>query len=179
MPAYRFEYELAKTKEGFNLAGRPSRWRFTRARTLAALRGGMRADGARRSRCRGAGSRSRFRDSNFSIDCDMVIPSIGQSRLFDFLSQFRGVQLGQGRVVSGSDPAQTGNPRYFAGGDCVNGGREVVDAVAAGNARAPSVSRNRLRGNDMADLTTTFRGHQVARIRSGWPRGRRLTAASR
>ena len=27
---------------------------------------------------------------------------------------------------------QCANPRYFAGGDCVNGGREVVDAVAGG-----------------------------------------------
>jgi glutamate synthase (NADPH/NADH) small chain len=29
---------------------------------------------------------------------------------------------------------RTGNPKYFAGGDCVNGGREVVDAVAEGMA---------------------------------------------
>jgi glutamate synthase (NADPH/NADH) small chain len=27
---------------------------------------------------------------------------------------------------------QTSDPKYFAGGDCVNGGREVVDAVADG-----------------------------------------------
>jgi dihydropyrimidine dehydrogenase (NAD+) subunit PreT len=27
---------------------------------------------------------------------------------------------------------QTSNPKYFAGGDCTNGGREVVDAVADG-----------------------------------------------
>ena len=31
---------------------------------------------------------------------------------------------------------QTGNPRYYAGGDCVNGGREVVDAVADGKRAA-------------------------------------------
>jgi glutamate synthase (NADPH/NADH) small chain len=31
---------------------------------------------------------------------------------------------------------QTGNPRYYAGGDCVNGGREVVDAVAGGKRAA-------------------------------------------
>jgi len=29
---------------------------------------------------------------------------------------------------------RTGNAKYFAGGDCVNGGREVVDAVAEGMA---------------------------------------------
>ena len=27
---------------------------------------------------------------------------------------------------------QTSAPKYFAGGDCTNGGREVVDAVADG-----------------------------------------------
>ena len=31
---------------------------------------------------------------------------------------------------------RTGNPRYYAGGDCVNGGREVVDAVADGKRAA-------------------------------------------
>jgi NADPH-dependent glutamate synthase beta subunit-like oxidoreductase len=33
----------------------------------------------------------------------------------------------------------TGNPKYFAGGDCVNGGREVVDAVAEGMAAARGI----------------------------------------
>jgi len=31
---------------------------------------------------------------------------------------------------------QTGNPRYYSGGDCINGGREVVDAVAGGKRAA-------------------------------------------
>jgi glutamate synthase (NADPH/NADH) small chain len=71
----------------------------------------------------------------------MVIPSIGQSRLFDFLSQFRGVQLEAGRVVVNAFTGQTSNPRYFAGGDCVNGGREVVDAVAEGQRAALGIAR--------------------------------------
>jgi glutamate synthase (NADPH/NADH) small chain len=35
-----------------------------------------------------------------------------------------------------NDQHQTGNPKYFAGGDCANGGKEVVDAVAEGMAAA-------------------------------------------
>ncbi len=31
---------------------------------------------------------------------------------------------------------RTSNPKYYAGGDCVNGGREVVDAVADGKRAA-------------------------------------------
>ena len=30
----------------------------------------------------------------------------------------------------------TGNPKYFAGGDCVNGGREAVDAAQMGKLAA-------------------------------------------
>ena len=33
------------------------------------------------------------------------------------------------------------NPKYFAGGDCVNGGREVVDAVADGKRSALALAR--------------------------------------
>ena len=70
--------------------------------------------------------------SNFLIECDMVIEAIGQSRLLDFLARFRGVEVRNGAVVVDPETGQTANPRYYAGGDCVNGGREVVDAVAAG-----------------------------------------------
>ncbi len=36
---------------------------------------------------------------------------------------------------------RTANPKYFAGGDCVNGGREVVDAVADGKRAALAMAR--------------------------------------
>ena len=42
----------------------------------------------------------------------------------------------RGRVVVERATGQTANPKYFAGGDCVNGGREVVDAVADGKRAA-------------------------------------------
>jgi len=51
--------------------------------------------------------------SNFHLLCDMVIPAIGQTPLGSLLQRNR-------------------SPKYYAGGDCVNGGREVVDAVADG-----------------------------------------------
>ncbi|HLH00875.1 MAG TPA: NAD(P)-dependent oxidoreductase [Bryobacteraceae bacterium] len=70
--------------------------------------------------------------SNFLLPVDMVILATGQSRFLDFLSRCRGVQLRDGNVVVDPETGRTANPRYFAGGDCVNGGREVVDAVAEG-----------------------------------------------
>jgi glutamate synthase (NADPH/NADH) small chain len=80
--------------------------------------------------------------SNFQLECDLLIPAIGQSPLLEFLSRCRGVQLDHGRVVVEPRTGQTTNRKYFAGGDCVNGGREVVDAVADGKRAAIGISRS-------------------------------------
>lgn len=57
------------------------------------------------------------------IPCDMVIPAIGQAPFKDFGPVNR-------------ETGQTRYPKYFAGGDFINGGREVVDAVADGKRAA-------------------------------------------
>jgi glutamate synthase (NADPH/NADH) small chain len=75
-------------------------------------------------------------DSEFTIACDHVVPAIGQSPLTQLIQEFRHVEVRDGRIVADRATGQTGNPRYFAGGDCVNGGREVVDAVADGKRAA-------------------------------------------
>jgi glutamate synthase (NADPH/NADH) small chain len=69
----------------------------------------------------------------------MVIPAIGQLPLLEFLRACRGVDVESGRVVVDRATGATSNPKYFAGGDCVNGGREVVDAVADGKRTAQAV----------------------------------------
>jgi glutamate synthase (NADPH/NADH) small chain len=74
--------------------------------------------------------------SEHTFDCDLVVPAIGQSPLTQLLQELRGVEVRDGRMVADRVTGQTGNPRYFAGGDCVNGGREVVDAVAGGKRAA-------------------------------------------
>ncbi|MEO6817532.1 MAG: FAD-dependent oxidoreductase, partial [Edaphobacter sp.] len=79
--------------------------------------------------------------STFHLECNMVIPAIGQSPLLDLLSQCRTVQLERGRVVVDRATGQTTNQKYFAGGDCVNGGREVVDAVADGKRAGVAIAR--------------------------------------
>ena len=75
-------------------------------------------------------------DSQDAMECDMLVPAIGQSPLSELLQTLRGVEVKDGRIVADRETGQTGNPRYYAGGDCVNGGREVVDAVAAGKRAA-------------------------------------------
>ena len=78
--------------------------------------------------------------SRFQIECDVVIPAIGQSPMMELLSQIRGIATERGRIAIDRATGQTTNPKYFAGGDCVNGGREVVDAVADGKRAALGIA---------------------------------------
>lgn len=62
---------------------------------------------------------------------DLVILAIGQATHTEFLGAEK-LKLERGRIVIDRASGQTSNAKYFAGGDCTNGGREVVDAVADG-----------------------------------------------
>lgn len=75
--------------------------------------------------------------SNYLLGCDMVILALGQSKLGALLGDR--VTLSHGRVVTDPATGRTSNPKYFAAGDCANGGREVVDAVAEGKRAAHGI----------------------------------------
>ncbi|HUI71587.1 MAG TPA: NAD(P)-dependent oxidoreductase [Spirochaetia bacterium] len=79
--------------------------------------------------------------SEFEFPCDMVIPALGQGRLLEMLRTTKGIQMDNGSIRVDRPTGQTANPKYFAGGDCVNGGREVVDAVADGKRAALAMAR--------------------------------------
>jgi len=64
-----------------------------------------------------------------TLATDMVVLAIGQATHSHFLD---GVELERGRIVIDRVTGQTSKAKFFAGGDCTNGGREVVDAVADG-----------------------------------------------
>lgn len=67
------------------------------------------------------------------IPCDLALVAIGQSKLRSIVSGFDGVALdARGCVVTDPKTGATGHAKVFAGGDCVNGGKEVVNAVAEG-----------------------------------------------
>jgi len=70
--------------------------------------------------------------SDYQMACDMVVPALGQSRLTAALH----LEMNGGGVAVDRATGRTSNPKYYAGGDCVNGGREVVDAVADGKRAA-------------------------------------------
>lgn len=71
--------------------------------------------------------------SEHEIPCDLVLLAIGQSKLRDVAKLLPGVELdARGCIVADLATGQTGNAKVFAGGDCINGGKEVVNAVADG-----------------------------------------------
>ena len=78
-------------------------------------------------------------DSEYRIPVTMVLRATGQEKRVSFLDQFDGVGTDPGGRVVVDDDFRTGNPSIWAGGDCVNGGKEVVNAVAHGKVAAMSI----------------------------------------
>jgi len=78
-------------------------------------------------------------DSRFTIEVDMVVRAVGQKPATEFLRAITGIELRKNGTVLADARHQTGNQKYFAGGDCTNGGSEVVDAVAEGMAAARGI----------------------------------------
>jgi glutamate synthase (NADPH/NADH) small chain len=73
----------------------------------------------------------------FTLDVDMVIKAAGQMP-FQSLVKDNNIQNNNGKIVV-DGKAVSKIAGVFAGGDCVNGGREVVDAVQAGKDGAAAI----------------------------------------
>jgi dihydropyrimidine dehydrogenase (NAD+) subunit PreT len=137
MPAFRYEFELAK-KDGVNFL-----WQTQPVRILGSG-GAVTGLECVRTRlgepdARGKRSPETIPNSTFTIDVDMVVRAVGQMQSTDFLRAVKGIEIRKNGTVATDAQQRTGNPKYFAGGDCVNGGREVVDAVAEGMAAARGI----------------------------------------
>lgn len=73
----------------------------------------------------------------FTLEVDMVIKAAGQMP-FESLVSSNTVENNKGKITVENKSA-TNLKGIFAGGDCVNGGREVVDAVQAGKDGAAAI----------------------------------------
>lgn len=128
MPAFKYEYELAQ-KDGVIFL-----WNTQPLRILG------RGESVQGLECMktnmvGQGRAARVEPvagSEFTVEVDMVVKALGQQPAMDLVKSIEGLELKAGQVLINPETRQTGNPKYFAGGDCVNGGKEVVDAVAEG-----------------------------------------------
>lgn len=121
--AYEYEYELAK-RDGveFVWQAAPIGILTDENNSVAALR------------CERTG------DSNqiFEIPCDMIIKAIGQQKQLSFFQNI-GIEIAEKNLVAVNELMQTSNPKIFAGGDCVNGGAEAVDAAQMGKLAAQGI----------------------------------------
>jgi glutamate synthase (NADPH/NADH) small chain len=138
MPAFATEYEHAKT-EGitFHWLVQPVAMIESKGRLA-----GVKFVQTRLGRADESGRRNAepMHGSDFSFMCDMAIPALGQTRLVDMLKKDRAIDLDGGSIRIDRGTGRTTNARYFAGGDCVNGGREIVDAVADGKRAALAIA---------------------------------------
>ena len=76
--------------------------------------------------------------SEWTEPCDLVLKAVGQEKQVRLLKElFPGLDI-DARGVIAHDPltGQTNVPQIFTGGDCGNGGREVVNAVGEGKKAA-------------------------------------------
>ena len=122
MPAYDFEYDLAKNAgvEGmFNIAP-------------VEIIGNGKVKGVKFIRTEENDKELKnIEGSEFVLECDMVIKATGQSKMKEMLGKISGIETDEkGRLKVDKISYQTGNPKYFASGDAISGGQEVVNAVA-------------------------------------------------
>ena len=133
MGAYPFEYDLAKnagTQGLFNC-------------NPVEIKGISKVEGIKLIRTEVNNGRvSTIDGSEFDMDCDMVIMATGQAKMPEFLSLIDGLDLDSKNRIVCNDSYQTTNPKYYASGDAVNGGAEVVNAAGEAKIAAQAILNN-------------------------------------
>lgn len=120
MGAYHFEYDLAKSvgvKGMFNVAP-------------VEILGNGKVSGIKLKSKDGAVQ---------TLECDWVIKATGQSKQTNLLSFIDGLKLNSNGTIAVNEKQQTSHKKYFAAGDAVSGGQEVVNAVADGKKAAKGI----------------------------------------
>jgi glutamate synthase (NADPH/NADH) small chain len=83
-----------------------------------------------------------IKGSEFIVDAEMVIKATGQAKQKHFLELIDGLELdNRKKIVVNEQTFQCTNPKYFAGGDAVNGGAEVVNAAFEGKMAAQGIEK--------------------------------------
>ncbi|MEO8666193.1 MAG: FAD-dependent oxidoreductase [Ignavibacteria bacterium] len=133
MGAYDFEYDLAKS------VGVEGRFNISPLEIV----GNGKVQGVKFIQTKVTGGKlENIPGSEFTEECDMVIKATGQSKQVNILKNISGLKLDEkGRIIADPQNFQTGNPKYFAGGDAYNGGVEVVNAVAEAKSAARGIHK--------------------------------------
>jgi glutamate synthase (NADPH/NADH) small chain len=130
MGAYSFEYDLAIS------AGVDSLFNVT----PIAITGNGKVEGVRFAKTEMVDGKINTNMNNtFVVRCDMVIKATGQAKqghLYDLIDD---LDIDNKTRIKINEEFQTSNPKYFAGGDAVNGGAEVVNAAYDGKMAAQGI----------------------------------------
>ncbi len=127
MGAYDFEYDLAKgvgVKGVFNVAP-------------IEITGNGKVEGVRFIRTKEFnGKVENIPGSEFVQPCDWVIKATGQSKRVNLFSLIDNLKTDSGGKIIVDENFKTSNSKYYAAGDAVSGGEEVVNAAANGKKAA-------------------------------------------
>lgn len=135
MPAYDFEYELAKND------GADFLFQTLPVEVLKGENGTVAGLKLVRTESDDDGDFRILPGTEFVESFDMVLRAVGQEKQSDWLKRcFPDLEIDRRGVVR-TDPATgaTSLPGVFCGGDCANGGREVVNAVGEGKKAARGI----------------------------------------
>ena len=138
MPAYEFEYELAKkvcVEPLFNTVP-------------VEIRGVSKVEGIKLAPAKVVKGRiTADKQNSFVVPCDMVIIATGQEKQNKLLDIIDGFEFDdKGRPVTEGDSFRAKGTKYFIAGDVINGGSEIVNAVAEAVKAAEGI-HNFLKGN--------------------------------
>jgi dihydropyrimidine dehydrogenase (NAD+) subunit PreT len=138
MPAYAHEVDEAEA-EGVRFAWLTDPVRFVGEHRLDAVECRLMALGdpdesGRRRPAPVAGS-------EFLLRADTVVKAIGQRSRTELADWIPGLHFERGALEVDPETWQTGNPRFFAGGDVVNKGASAVEAVREGKRAAHAIDR--------------------------------------
>lgn len=79
--------------------------------------------------------------TEFKLDMDIVIAAIGQRVDEEFIKQNADIKVSDGLIVVDEQTGMTSKPGVFAGGDVVNGGVTVIQAVEEGKRAAKGINK--------------------------------------
>ena len=130
MGAYGFEYDLAIS------AGVDSLFNVT----PIAITGNGKVEGVKFAKTEMVDGKLKTNMNNtFIVRCDMVIKATGQAKQGHLYGLIDNLEIDAKTRIKTNDEFQTSNPMYFAGGDAINGGAEVVNAAYDGKMAAQGI----------------------------------------
>lgn len=135
MPAFKYEYELAKA-DGVKFLWHTVPQKIVGENgSVAGLQCVKTKPSAKDAKLEMIAS------SEHTLPCDMVIAALGQEPLYELYKTIPHLAVQNKKIVVEVATGATSVQGLFAGGDCVNGGSEVVDAVESGKVAARGIAK--------------------------------------